>query len=114
VQSLERTYSIELEGPPRRLGWISWDPVIREDGRSIPPKHGWRLLLEEVGVAEPLRSAWEEFFFEILRYPPEFGFPLKNWRQDWDGAVVDLEALQPLIDGRAAGPDDTPETAGLR
>ena len=110
---MEKTFAIELEGPPRRRGWISWDPVIIKDGLPVEPKHGWRLLLEEDGLDEPVRSTWEKFFFEIIRYPPLFGFPLTGWRQEWDGAIVDLQAVQPDIDGKSASADDTPESAGL-
>src|SRR6478672_9552880 len=97
----DRYYEIELPGPPPRQGYISWAPADFVNGRPVVPKHGWRLVLQRDGEREPIRSTWEWFFFEILRYPPDFGFPLSGWRQAWDGKIVDLEVLQPFIDGKA-------------
>jgi hypothetical protein len=106
----ERWYEIEL---PDRRGYIAWQPYVFLDGQPVEPRHGWRVVLE-TGEAQLLRDTWEEFFFEVLRYPPEFDVPLIGWRQAWDDEVVDLEALQPFIDGKPARPTDTPEIAGLR
>jgi hypothetical protein len=109
-----RYYEIELPAAPKRQGFISWAPADSINGQPVAPRNGWKLDLQQDGEREPIRDTWEEFFFEILRYPPEFGFPLTGWRQAWDGKIVDLNALQPFIDGTRAGPNDTPEAIGLR
>ena len=101
----------EQAGPPRRRFFIVGEgPVTNNTEVS-----GWAFIVDETDEAgewQPSRDTWEEFFFEILRYPPEYG-PLV-WREQATGKVVDINALQPFYDGKRVGPDETPESAGLR
>jgi len=99
----------EDAGPPRRRLYIYYEGLV---GATAPPR-GWRFVCEEEGTDEPLRSTWEEWFFEILRYPPKFASASLDWRRASDQQRVDLATLQAEFDGIRAGPDDDPVSLGL-
>jgi len=100
------------EGPPKRSFWICRDP---EHGPRDAVR-GWSFVYDEAtgdGNWEPGWDTWEQWFFEILRYPPEYAAHSLVWRREGDGQVVDLQALQPLYDGKVVLPDETPDQVGL-
>lgn len=103
----------EDNGPPRRRYWISRDP---ETGRNDTVR-GWSFAFDEAGSDGAWGvglDSWEEWFFEILRYPLEYTSMPMVWRRKSDGEVVDLETLQFRYDGKRVLPHETPESAGLR
>jgi hypothetical protein len=107
------TFVAESEGSPKRRFWIARDPY---DGRNDTVR-GWAFGFDELsseGVWEVGWDAWEEWFFEILRYPPEYSSGPLTWKRQGDGEVVDLVSLQASYDGKRVSSDETPESAGLR
>jgi len=99
----------EEEGPPRRRFYICFEGL---EPLTTPPR-GWRFVCVEDGMDEPVRSTWEAWFFEILRYPAAFSSGPLTWRREADQQEVDLQALQEIFDGVRAGSDDDPESLGL-
>jgi hypothetical protein len=78
---------------------------------------GWSFAYDEMGEDgqwKPGWDTWEEWFFEILRYPAEYALAPLVWRRGDTGELVDLATLQPRFDGKAVTAEQTPETAGLR
>lgn len=107
------TFSAEQIGPPQRRYWIARDP----SKSSNVEVRGWAFIYEEMGPDGEWRpgwDAWEEWFFEILRYPSEYAAGPLVWRREADDRVVDLATLQPRYDGKPVSSDETPESAGLR
>jgi hypothetical protein len=100
-------------GPTTRRLWIARDPPPT-DNVSV---RGWAFACEELdesGTWQPVYDSWERWFFEILRYPPEYSSQILNWRRRSDNQSVELTQLQVLYDGKAVSTDQTPEEAGLQ
>lgn len=108
----DNVFVAEQAGPPRRRYWIVRDGPATSNVQT----RGWAFIYDEMGDDDwqPGWDTWEEFFFEILRYPPEYSTEALVWRNHATADIVDLALLQPHFDGKLAGPDQTPETAGLR
>lgn len=87
--------------------------IYRDDVDAPGPRRGWRFVCDEAGSDEPVRSTWEEWFFEILRYPSVYASGPLEWRRELDGGVVDLDVLQASFDGVRACSSDTPASLGL-
>lgn len=103
----------EHEGPPRRRFWIARDGPAG----SSTQVQGWAFIFDEKGPDGEWRvgwHTWERWFFEIMRYPPEYAPHPLVWRRESDGQIVALELLQPIYDGKTVEADQTPEEAGLR
>lgn len=98
----------EQVGPPHRHFYISPE---NSDPEAYP--RWWRFVCEDEGVNEPVRSTVEAWFFEILRYPPEYASEPLIWRREFNGQVVSLEELQVAFDRVRARPDNVPEELGL-
>jgi hypothetical protein len=113
LNEIRDIFVAEGEGPPERRFWITRDPY---DGRNDTVR-GWSFGFAELsseGVWNPGFDTWEEWFFEILRYPPVHCSEELIWRRNDDGSVVDLQLLQRAYDGKQVHQDETPESAGLR
>ncbi|OJU10201.1 MAG: hypothetical protein BGN86_14850 [Caulobacterales bacterium 68-7] len=109
--SEEDIFIADDNGPPTRRYYISRDPPATSN-REV---RGWAMICEVIGPNgkwEPDWDTWEQWFFELLRYLPEPP-PTLVWRRQANGEVVELPALQTHYDGRIAGPNDTPESAGV-
>jgi hypothetical protein len=112
MTSTSEVFVAELDGPPRRRLWIARDAPVSAAGQT----RGWSFIVDELlasGEWLPLRDTWEEWFFEILRYPPEYAGAALVWRREATGETVDMKALQPIFDGKPVASDETPESAGL-
>jgi hypothetical protein len=102
----------EDDGPPKRRFWIVRDP----ENRRNDTVRGWAFTDDEVSSDGSWKvgwDTWEEWFFEILRYPPAHSSRPMVWRRESDGETVDLAALQVRYDGKQVASDETPESAGL-
>ena len=100
-------------GPPARRFWIIRDRAAGPPGST----RGWAFVFDEMGADGDWGVGldnWEEWFFEILRYPSCYASQPLIWRREADGEVVDLESLQAGYDGKRALADQTPEEAGLK
>jgi hypothetical protein len=111
--ALNEVFEAEDVGPPRRRFWICRDPIC-DSPSSV---RGWSFIYDEqdgVGEWQVGWDTWEEWFFEILRYPAEYSSHTLVWRREGAAEIIDLGALQPHYDGKPARADQTPEEAGLR
>ena len=93
------TFIAEDDGPPGRRFWIYRDPC---DGRNDTVR-GWNFVFAEVGPDGAWQvgwDTWEQWFFEILRYPTEYASKHTVWRRESSGEVVNLQDFQPFYDGR--------------
>jgi hypothetical protein len=109
----ENTFVAEHVGPPRRRYWIARDPPATANDQT----RGWSFVYDEMqpdGTWAPRFDTREEWFFEILRYPPEYAQGPLTWRRLSDNEAVDLSALQRRYDGKSIASQETPESAGLR
>jgi hypothetical protein len=106
------TFVAEQLGPPHRRYWIVRDPPVTSNTQT----RGWAFVYDEMdsdGQWQPGWDTWEEWFFEILRYPEEHSSEALAWRRKASGEVVDLPSLQSCFDGKSVAQDDTPTTASL-
>jgi hypothetical protein len=107
MDTREYTFVADQIGPPRRRFWISRNPPTTSNAYVS----GWVFAFDEMGADgnwKPGWDTWEEFCFEILRYPAVHAAEPLTWRRESTGEVVDLAVLQPFYDGRAATSGDTP------
>jgi hypothetical protein len=84
-------FTAEDPGPPSRRFWIARDRPARPG-----TVRGWSFTFDEVaadGSVRPGWDSWEEHYFEILRYPPQYVSGPLVWRRVATGEVVDLKAL---------------------
>lgn len=103
----------EDAGPPRRRFWLYRTGI----DKPKVPERGWAFVYDEANTEADWRvgwDTWEEWFFEIVRYPPKYTSRPLLWRRESNNEVVSLEVLQQLYDGKRVGPYETPESAGLR
>jgi hypothetical protein len=112
MDTVEDTFVAEENGPPKRRFWIARDPK-GQGGPNVV--RGWCFVYDQFDNGEwmPGGDTWEEWFFEILRYPQEYAHAALIWRRQSNNEVVDLASLQPLYDGKVVGADETPDSAGL-
>lgn len=79
-------------GPPHRRFCITRDPPMTSNTQV----RGWAFGYDEmrVGEWETGWGTWEEWFFEILRYPAQHSSENLVWRGAITGEVVDLASLR--------------------
>lgn len=109
----EDTFVADEATAGRRRFWIGSDPL---EGPTSGVR-GWSFIVEEAGPDGqwlPIWDTWEEWFFEIIRYPAEYARGELTWRRESTGEVVDLCSLQPVYDGRQVAANESAEDAGLR
>lgn len=102
---MDDIFVAEQVGPPRRRFWISRNP---------PPASntyvgGWVFIYDEMdahGEWRPGWDTWEEWCFEILRYPLVHAVEPLVWRREATGEIVDMAAIQLHFDGKHSEPDE--------
>jgi hypothetical protein len=99
MKNAEDVFIAEDAGPPRRRFWIARDAW--SDLNDVV--RGWSFVYDEFVEGDWVVGwdTWEERFFEIIRYPPEYQSQPLIWRREADGTVVDLNKLQIVFDGPA-------------
>lgn len=109
---MDDVFFAEQLASPRRRYWIARDPPVTSNTQM----RGWSFVYDEMdgqGQWRPGWDAWEEWFFQILRYPPHYSVEPLVWSRPSTGEVIDLTALQSFYDGKAVGSEQTPESGGL-
>jgi hypothetical protein len=84
-------------------------------GEPSPSTEGWAFIVEKKvqGEWQPCFDTWERWFFEVLRYLPEYGAGESVWRWESTGETADLTKYQAQADCVCAQSTDTPKDLGL-
>jgi hypothetical protein len=79
------------------------------------PTDGWAFIVDKnaKGEWQPFFDTWERWFFEVMRYLPEYGAGDLVWRCERTGETVDLMEHQAEADDVRAQPTDTPDALVL-
>ncbi|HEX3888509.1 MAG TPA: hypothetical protein VHW05_13515 [Phenylobacterium sp.] len=93
---MSKTFVADAVGPPRRRFWIYHSGIVGQ------PEQGWCFVYDDHDDEHGWRTGWDTFevyFYEILRYPPEYAKGPLTWRDEETGETVDLPAMQAQFDG---------------